>query len=73
MKQKNIEDSHLKYEEKVQDIKKRKRALRHVQDPKLVKKMKKDLKREYRGAKHSEKNEIKKWIKIEANKNGYDF
>ncbi len=55
-------------EEKIQDIKKRKRALRDVQDPKLVKKMKKDLKREYRGSKRSEKNELKNWLKEEINK-----
>lgn len=53
------------YEEKVQDIKKRKRALRHVQDPKLVKKMKKDLKREQRAAKRSEKQELKNILKKE--------
>lgn len=61
------------FEEKVQDIKKRKRALRHVQDASIVKKMKKDLKREYRSAKHAEKNEVKKRIKREANEQGYDF
>jgi hypothetical protein len=48
--------------DKIEDIKDRKRKLRHVQDPSLVKKIKKDLKREYRGAKRSEKNKFKKWI-----------
>lgn len=60
-------------QEKIGDIKKRKRALRYIQDSGLVKKMKKDLKKEYRNAKHSEKNEMKKWIKREANEQGYNF
>jgi hypothetical protein len=51
------------YEEKVQDIKKRKRALRHTQDCSLVKKMKKDLKREQRAAKRAERNNINIYIK----------
>ena len=57
-------------DEKIQDIKKRKRALRHVQDSFIVKKMKKDLKREYRGVKRSEKQNLEKLIKEEINKNG---
>ena len=69
MKEKDIDW----FEEKVEDIKKRKRALRHVQDASMVKKMKKDLKIEYRSAKHAEKNEVKKRIKKEANENGYNF
>lgn len=60
-------------QDKIGDIKKRKRALRHIQDSGLVKKMKKDLKKEYRSAKHSERNEMKKWIKDEVNKSGYEF
>lgn len=60
-------------QDKIEDIKKRKRALRHIQDSGLVKKMKKDLKKEYRSAKHSERNEMKKWIKDEVNKNGYEY
>jgi len=61
------------YEEKVQDIKKRKRALRHVQDSGLVKKMKGDLKREQRGVKRSDKNELRKFLKEEINKRNYEF
>ena len=57
------------YEEKVQDIKKRKRSLRFIQDPNMVKKIKKDLKREQRGAKRSEKHELREWIKNELNRN----
>jgi len=63
------------YEKKVQDIKKRKRALRHVQDSRMVKKMKADLKREQRGIKRKEKHDLKNWLKEEVNKNKneYDF
>lgn len=53
------------YQDKVQDIKKRKRELHHIQDPELVKKMKKDLKREQRAAKRSEKFCLKEQIKKE--------
>lgn len=62
------EDFQGNYEEKVQIIKKRKRALRFLQDPNMVKKIKKDLKREQRGAKRSEKHELREWIKNELNK-----
>jgi hypothetical protein len=56
------------YENKVQDIKKRKRSLRHVQDSGVVKKIKKDLKSEQRAAKRSEKMNLKNWINEEINK-----
>jgi hypothetical protein len=49
--------------DKIQDIKKRKRKLRLLQDPEMIKKIKKDLKREYRATKRSEKNYLKEWIK----------
>lgn len=52
-------------ENKIEDIKKRKRNLKYIQDPSIVKKIKKDLKREYRSAKRSEKNELNEWIKKE--------
>ncbi len=51
--------------EKIQDIKRRKRKLKLLQDPELVKKSKRDLKREYRGVKRSEKNFLREWIKNE--------
>lgn len=63
------EDFENIYEEKVQSIKKRKRALRFIQDPNMVKKIKKDLEREKRGVKRSEKHQLKEWIKKELNKN----
>jgi hypothetical protein len=56
------------YEDKIQDIKKRKRALRHVQDSGMVKKMKADLKREQRGVKRGETQRINKYIKNEIEK-----
>jgi len=52
-------------DEKIQDIKRRKRRLKLLQDPELVKKSKRDLKREYRGVKRSEKNFLREWIKNE--------
>lgn len=51
--------------EKIQDIKKRKRRLKLIQDPEQVKKSKRDLKREYRSVKRSEKNALREWIKNE--------
>lgn len=51
--------------EKIQDIKKKKRKLKLLQDPSLVKKIKSDLKREYRATKRSEKNYLKEWIKTQ--------
>ena len=50
---------------KIQSIKKRKRSLKMLIDPNLVKKIKKDLKREYRSIKRSEKNQLKKFIEQE--------
>jgi hypothetical protein len=56
-------------EEKIQDIKKRKRALHKLIDPNMKKQIRKDLKREYRASKRSEKNNLREWIKEEINKN----
>lgn len=55
-------------DDKIQDIKKRKRALHKLIDPNLKKQIKKDLKREYRASKRSEKNHLREWIKDEINK-----
>lgn len=51
------------YQDKIQDIKKRKRKLRHIQDSKVVKKLKKDIKREQRSYKRAERQNWKKKIK----------
>ena len=53
------------YEEKVQDIKRRKRKLKNIQDPEYVKKTKKDLKREQRAAKRAERSNNNIYIKNE--------
>lgn len=55
------------YDDKIEDIRKRKRNLRNIQEPSLVKKMKKDLKREQRAAKRSDNNEVNKYIKNQIN------
>ncbi len=53
------------YESKVEEIRKKKRKLRHIQDAKKVKSIKEDLKREQRSAKRSMKQNIKMLIKKE--------
>ena len=60
------------YEQKLESIKKRKRKVRLIEDPKMRKKIKADLKREQRGAKRSEKNSLKKWIDNEISGLGND-
>lgn len=66
MKTKEYDIERLGYEEKIQSIKKRKRSLKMLQDPEMIKRIKKDLKREQRSAKHSEKNELREWLKEEV-------
>ena len=56
------------YDKKLQDIKRRKRDLRLIEDPKLVRRKKDDLKREQRGAKRSEKNNLRGYLKNEIDK-----
>ena len=51
--------------DKIQDIKKRKRNLKILVDPELKKKIKRDLDKEYRSVKRSEKQYCKKSIKQE--------
>jgi len=60
------------YEQKIESIKERKRKVRLIEDPKMRKKIKADLKREQRGAKRSEKNSLRKWIDNEINGLGND-
>ena len=59
-----------KLEEKIQDIKKRKRSLHKLIDPNMKKQIRKDLKREYRASKRSERNNLKEWIKQEIDNYG---
>jgi hypothetical protein len=60
------------YQEKIQDIKKRKRKLRHVQDSKIVKKMKKDLKVEQRSYKRAEKQHLQNYINEKINEENFN-
>jgi hypothetical protein len=55
------------YEDKIESIRKRKKFVHRIEDPKMRKKIKADLKREQRGAKRSNKNQLKKWIDNEIN------
>lgn len=57
------------YNKKLLDIKEKSRNLKYVDDPSMRKKMKKDLKIEQRGAKRSEKNNLKTWIEKEIDNN----
>jgi hypothetical protein len=63
MKNKDIEW----YDQKIDSIKKRKRKLHLILEPKVRNRIKDDLKREARGAKRSEKNSLKVWIENEIN------
>lgn len=65
MKTKEFDIERNGYEEQIQSIKKRKRGLKMLQDPEMIKRIKKDLKREQRGAKRSDKNALREWIKEE--------
>jgi hypothetical protein len=56
------------YEKKIESIKKRKRKVYLIQDTKARKRIKDDLKREQRGAKRAEKQNLKKFIEEEINK-----
>ena len=49
--------------DKIQDIKKRKRKLELLQDPEMKKRIKKDLKREYRSVKRGERNQNNIYMK----------
>jgi hypothetical protein len=68
MKKKDNIEIQKEFDDKVKNIKKRKRTLDKLTDPFLKKKIKKDLNNEYRSSKRSEKNEIKQWMKDQINK-----
>jgi len=69
-KRKEFDIERTEYDDKVEEIRKQKRELRHIQEPGLVKKIKKDLKREQRAAKRGDKNNLKKYIKDEIDNYG---
>lgn len=53
------------YEDKVESIRKRKKFVHRIEDPKMRKKLKADLKREQRAAKRAERNNNNIYIKNE--------
>jgi hypothetical protein len=53
------------YEDKVESIRKRKRNLHRIEDPKIRKRIKADLKREQRAAKRAERRNINIYIEKE--------
>jgi hypothetical protein len=57
------------YDKKIQSIKKRKRKIKLIEDPKMRKKIRDDLKREQRASKRGVKQSLKKWIDNEINGN----
>ena len=65
MKNKEFDIERSEYYEKVESIRKRKRNLKMLQDPDMIKRIKKDLAKEKRSAKHSEKNQLREWLKLE--------
>ena len=69
-KKKEFDIERSEYDEKVEEIRKKKRKLRDIQEPGLVKKIKKDLKSEQRAAKRSERNNLKNYIKDQIDKYG---
>jgi len=67
-KKKEFDVNRTSYEDKIEDIRQRKRKLRNIQEPFLVKKIKAELRIEQRGAKRSEKQDLNEYIKEEINK-----
>jgi hypothetical protein len=67
-KNKEFDIERSEYDDKVEEIRKKKRKLRDIQEPGLVKKIKKDLKAEQRAAKRSNKNALRNYLKDEINK-----
>jgi hypothetical protein len=62
-KDKEFDIERTAYDDKVEEIRKKKRKLRDIQEPDLVKKIKKELKREQRGAKRSANHELRNYLK----------
>ncbi len=56
------------YDDKVEEIRKEKRKLRDIQEPGLVKKIKKDLKVKQRAAKRGERGLLNIYLKEEIDK-----
>ena len=73
MKNKEFDINRGDYDKKVEEIRKKKRTLRNIQEPDLVKKIKKDLKVIQRGAKRHDKDELNKYLKDEVAKYDNDM
>ena len=69
-KDKEFDINRKSYDDKVEEIRKKKRKLRDIQEPGLVKKIKKDLKVKQRAAKRSDNNNLRNYIKDEISKYG---
>lgn len=59
------------YDQKLESIKKRKRNVHRIEDPKMRKRIKADLKREQRGAKRAERQNNRIFIEQEINEMNY--
>jgi hypothetical protein len=66
-KKKEFDIERSEYDDKVEEIRKKKRKLRDIQEPGLVKKIKRDLKAEQRAAKRSANNDLRNYLKDEIN------
>ena len=62
-KNKEFDVERREYDEKIEEIRKKKRKLRDIQEPGLVKKIKKDLKVEQRAAKRSSNHDLRNYVK----------
>jgi hypothetical protein len=69
-KNKDFDIERTEYDDTVEEIRKKKRKLRDIQEPGLVKKIKKDLKAEQRAAKRSNKNALRNYLKDQINNYG---
>jgi hypothetical protein len=67
-KKKEFDLERSEYDDKVEEIRKKKRKLRDIQEPGLVKKIKKDLKAEQRAAKRGERQLLNIYLKEEIDK-----
>lgn len=69
-KKKEFDVERSEYDDKVEEIRKKKRELRNIQEPGLAKKIKKDLKVEQRAAKRSNNHELRNYIKNQIDNYG---
>lgn len=72
MKNKEFDIERRDYDKTVEEIRKEKRKLRDIQEPDLVKKIKKELKRKQRAAKRSSNNSLRNYLKDEIGDYHYE-